>query len=525
MATSATPGEERKVVTVLFCDLVGFTARSDRADPEDTKATLRPFHTRLKREIEAYGGTLDKFIGDAALGVFGSPVSHEDDPERAVRAALAIQEAMAELNAGDPNLKLEVRQGINTGEAVVAYGLGPQIGEAVTGDVVNTASRLQSVAPAGRIVVGEATHRATKDVFVYQPLDPVRVKGKAEPLNVWIAVKARGRVGAEIVRRPMTRLVGREEDLRRLQRVLAETVDRAAARLVTIVGEPGVGKSRLVAELSAHVEALPELVTWRQGRCLPYGDGVTFWALGEIVKAQAGIMESDSPEEAWTKLDASIPETDSEREWLKQRLAPLIGAESTSAADREETFTAWRRYLESIASKGPTVFVFEDVHWADPAMLEFIEHAALASVGFPMLLVCTARPDLFERNSGWPAASSDPLRITLAPLNAKETATLISLLLDQAALPAEVQSLLLDRAGGNPLYAEEFVRMLKDQGLLVRSGRNWELVEGADLRFPESIQALIAARLDTLEPPLKALLQDASVIGKVFWPGAVAAMG
>lgn len=524
LASAASVVEERKLVTVLFCDLVGFTARSDRADPEDVKATLRPFHTRLKREIEAFGGTLDKFIGDAALGVFGSPVAHEDDAERAVRAALAIQEAMTRSNAANPELGLLVRQGIETGEAVVAHGAGPQIGESVTGDVVNTASRLQSVAPPGGIVVGEATYRATRDVFVYEAQRPVKVKGKAEPLQVWRAVQARGRFGAAATRSHATELVGREEDLALLTDLFAESRRESVARLVTIVGQPGVGKSRLVAELFSLVGDPPERITWREGRCLPYGEGVTFWALGEIVKAQAGIMESDSLHQASAKLEATLPVGDADREWLKQRLGPLIGLEATYPADREEAFTAWRRYLESIAATGSAVFVFEDIHWADPAMLAFIEHLVEASVGFPMLLLCTARPELRERHPGWPT-TGQAIGIDLLPLSGEDTARLISLLLGQAALPADVQSLLLERAGGNPLYAEEFVRMLKDQDLLVRSQDTWRLVEGAHVRFPASIQSLIAARLDTLSPGLKAMLQDAAVIGKVFWPGGVADMG
>ncbi|HEX9312332.1 MAG TPA: adenylate/guanylate cyclase domain-containing protein [Actinomycetota bacterium] len=516
--------EERKVVTVLFCDLVGFTARSDRADPEDVKATLRPFHARLKREIEAFGGTLDKFIGDAALGVFGSPIAHEDDPERAVRAALAIQEAMAALNAADPVLRLTVRQGINTGEAVVAPGTGPQIGEAVTGDVVNTASRLQSVAPPGAIVVGEATYRATKDAVVYEPLEAVTVKGKAEPLRLWRVVAARVRFASGLTRTHAVPLVGREAEVKALGDAFARARRNASAQLATVVGEPGVGKSRLVAELAKHVEALPDPVPWRLGRCLPYGEGITFWALGEIVKGHAGILESDSPDEAAAKLDAAIPGTEPDRQWLKQRLAPLVGVEATSPAEREELFTAWRRFLESIASAGPAVFVFEDVHWADPAMLAFIEYLVEEAAGFAMLLVCTARPELSERHPDW-ASARNATRIDLHPLTAGETARLVSSLLDRATLPEDVQALLLERAGGNPLYAEEFVRMLEDQALLVREDSAWRLAAGAHVRVPESIHSLIAARLDTLAPASKAMLQDAAVIGKVFWAGAVAAIG
>jgi class 3 adenylate cyclase/tetratricopeptide (TPR) repeat protein len=525
LAPGLPAAEERKVVTVLFCDLVGFTARSDRADPEDVKATLRPFHTRLKREIEAFGGTLDKFIGDAALGVFGSPIAHEDDPERAVRAALAIQAAMAELNETEPTLKLAVRQGINTGEAVVALGTGPQIGESVTGDVVNTASRLQSVASAGAIVVGEPTFRATRDVFLYQPLDPVSVKGKAEPLSIWKAVEARGRIGAGSVRASATPFIGREDDLATLKRAYDRAVREASVRLLTILGEPGVGKSRLVSELSRHVDSLPDLVTWRSGRCLPYGEGITFWALGEIVKAQAGIMESDPPEEALAKLDAVIPEQEPDREWLKQRLSPLVGLEAATPAERQEAFTAWRRFIESMASEGPAVLAFEDIHWADQAMLEFFEHVLGSSEGVPMLLVCTARPELRERYADWVAGAANAETITVSPLSSEQTARLISALLDEVELPAETQALILERAGGNPLYAEEFVRMLRDRGLLVGAGASLRLADVADVPFPQSIQALIAARLDMLSPGSKAILQDASVLGKVFWSGAVARMG
>ena len=519
------PAEERRIVTVLFCDLVGFTARSDKADPEDVKAHLRPFHALIKREIEGFGGTLDKFIGDAALGVFGSPVVHEDDPERAVRAALAIAEGIERLNQADPSLDLAVRVGINTGEAVVSFGTGPVIGEAVTGDVVNTASRLQGVAPVGGIVVGEPTHRATREIFVYEQLDAVTVKGKADPLPVWRAVEARGRFGPEFARAHGTPFVGREIERRLLVDTYERTVRDARVQLVIVAGEAGVGKSRLVAELGRHLDGSPDLVTWRQGRCLPYGEGVTFWALGEIVKAHAGILESDPHEDAATKLDAAIPEDQPDRLWLRQRLAPLVGAEASSGADREESFTAWRRFLESLATTGPAVFVIEDIHWADQAMLAFLEHVAERSRGAAFLLLCTARPELFDRSPAWAGAARGVTRIDLSPLSPDETVSLVSAMLGAPALPADVQTLLLERAGGNPLYAEEFVRMLKDRDLLLMKDGALALAAGADVPFPDSIQALIAARLDTVTSERKAMLQDAAVVGKVFWAGAVTAVG
>jgi class 3 adenylate cyclase/tetratricopeptide (TPR) repeat protein len=517
------PVEERKVVTVLFCDLVGFTARSDRADPEDVKAALRPFHTRIKHEIELFGGTLDKFIGDAALGVFGSPVAHEDDPERAVRAALAIGDTIQELNRLDPSLDLAVRTGVNTGEAVVAYGTGPQIGEAVTGDVVNTASRLQGVAPPGGIVVGEPTWRATRHALVYEPLPPVRVKGKAEPLAIWQALAARGRVGGDPARLQGAPFVGRDPELRLLLDAYGAVRD-GAARLVVVAGEPGVGKSRLVAELGRRLHQSPDLVTWRQGRCLPYGEGVTFWALGEIVKAHAGILESDTAEEAAAKLDAVVPEDEPDRQWLRQRLAPLVGAGTSPAAEREESFTAWGRFLELIAATGPAVVVVEDLHWADPAMLAFLEHLTAAAPAAPILLVGTTRPELSDRHHAWAAGGDTLTRIDLSPLGSEDTARLVSSMV-AADLDVEARRRILERAGGNPLFAEELVRLLKERGLLVTRGRSVALAEGAEVAFPESIQALIAARLDTVSPERKGVLQDGAVIGMVFWSGAVAAMG
>jgi class 3 adenylate cyclase/tetratricopeptide (TPR) repeat protein len=516
--------EERKVISVLFCDLVGFTASSDEADPEDVRARMRPYHARLRHEIERYGGTVEKFVGDAVMAVFGAPVAHEDDAERAVRAGLRILEAMDDLNERDAALGLRVRIGINTGEAVVALGVSPEHGGGIVADVVNTAARLQSAAPVGGIVVGELTVRATKEVFEYEALEPVSVKGKAEPVPLWRARAARGRFGTDIIRAHAAPMVGRELEQTLLQGTYERAVRDASVQLVTLVGEPGIGKSRLVAELLKFVDARPELVRWRQGRCLPYGEGITFWALGEIIKAEAGILESDSPEQAARKLDVAVPADAQDREWLKARLGPLVGVD-LGPAQREESFTAWRRFLESLAAKGPAVLVFEDLHWADRALLAFLEHLADWSEGVPLLLICTARPELYDRQANWAGGKRNAATIHLAPLSDEETARLVSALLDAAVLPPEVQALILERAGGNPLYAEEFVRMLKDRGLLVRHGRRLRLWEGADIPFPETIKALIAARLDTLSPHRKALLQDAAVIGKVFWAGALATIG
>ena len=506
--------EERKVVSVLFCDLVGFTAASEQADPEDVRARIRPYHARLREEIERYGGTVEKFIGDAVMAVFGAPTTYEDDAERAVRAGLRIIEAMAELNDADPSLSLQVRVGINTGEAVVALQARPEQGEGfVTGDVVNTASRIQGAASVNGIAVSEQTYNATERVFDYEPLEAVQVKGKSEPLALWQPLQARARLGADVIRTHTTPLVGRELEKSMLIGTYDRCAQQRACQMVTIVGEPGVGKSRLSAELLQHIDDGNELVRWRQGRCLPYGEGIAFWALGEIVKAECGVLESDSPVEAEAKLDRALPEDDPDRAWLKARLAPLLGV-SAEPASQEESFTAWRRFLESLAAERPTVLVFEDLHWADDAMLSFLEHLADWSQGVPLFLLSTTRPELYEQHPTFGANARNAQRINLGPLTEDETSQLIGSLLERSVLSPETRQALLERSGGNPLYAEEFVRLLADREHVTEM-----------IHVPDSVQALIAARLDTLPAERKSLLQDAAVVGKLFWAGAVAAMG
>ena len=519
------PADERKTVTVLFCDLVGFTAASDRADPEDVRARIRPDHARLRREVERFGGTVEKFIGDAVMAVFGAPVAHEDDPERAVRAGLRILEAIADLNEEDAELSLAVRIGVESGEAVVALGARPEHGEGlVAGDVVNTASRLQGVAPVGGVLAGPVTHAATRQVFDYQALAPVVLKGKAEPVAVFQALAPRARFGADVTRSLGTPMVGRQIDLGIVTGAFQKAVQEATIQLVVVAGEPGVGKSRLVAELGSFADSWPEQIRWRQGRCPPYGDGITFWALGEIVKAEAGILETDPPEMAAAKIDAVIPDDAPDAPWLRARLRPLAGLPAPEAA-LEENFAAWRAFVELLAEDRPTVLVFEDLHWADEALLEFVEQLADYAEGVPLLLVGTARPELYERAPGWASSARNVARVNLRALTAAETARLISNLLGTAAMPAEVQQAISGRAGGNPLYAEEFVQLLKDQKILRRTGAGWSIDADAEIPLPPGVQGLIAARLDTLGSARKRLLQDAAVVGEVFWAGAVTAMG
>jgi class 3 adenylate cyclase/tetratricopeptide (TPR) repeat protein len=518
-------------VSILCVDLVGFVARSDEADPEDIRTALRPYFACVTRELARWGGTVEKLVGDAVMAAFGAPVAHEDDAERAVRAALRVVEAVQELNAAEPGLELAVRAAVTTGEAVVTRGPSPLGGETIaTGDVVNMAAHLQAIAPVGAVVVDEATHRTTRHLLAYEALAPVAVGEAAEPARAWRARAARSRYGADPVEPAPAPFIGRGHELALLQALYTRATREGSAQLVTVAGEPGVGKSRLVREFRALVDRRPEQARWRQGRCLPYGEGIAFWALGEIVKGQAGILESDGPLDAADKLAAAIAalvDDPVERDWLRARLALLVGASApggTEPVERSESFAAWRRFLEVLAADRPLVLVLEDVHWAGAALLEFVEYLLDWAAGLPLLVVCTTRLELFERHPGWGGGKRDATTISLAPLSREETGRLIAAHLPGAALPRETETALLERAGGNPLYAGEFARMLADRGLVERRGGATQLAAGADIPIPETVQAVIAARLDTLPAERKALLHDAAVIGNVFWVGAVASM-
>jgi predicted ATPase/class 3 adenylate cyclase len=508
--------EERKVVTVLFADLVGFTSRAERMDPEDVRALLSPFYVHLRAELERYGGTVEKFIGDAVMALFGAPVAHEDDPERAVRAALTIRDWVRE--QGD---ELHLRIAVGTGEALVALGARPSEGEGMaSGDVINTTARLQAAAPTDGVLVDETTYRATGNWIEYRPVEPVEAKGKAEPVQAWEALEARSRFGVDTSQPTRAPLIGRDRELDALAGALARVRAERSPQLVTVVGVPGIGKSRLVYELFRVVEEDAEIIYWRQGRSLPYGEGVSFWALGEIVKAHTGILETDPSHEAEGKLRRSVENVLSEDvDWVERHLRPLVGlgGEQELAGDyRAEAFAAWRRFLEAIAGERPLVLVFEDLHWADEGLLDFIDHLVDWAAGVPILVACTARPELLTRRAGWGGGKPNALTLSLSPLDDDQTARLLAALLERSVLPAETQSALLQRAGGNPLYAEEFVRMMTDRNLASGDG---------ELPVPESVQGIVAARLDALADEEKALLQDAAVVGKIFWLGTVAGIG
>lgn len=496
--------EERKIVTVLFADLVGFTSRAEQLDPEDVRAVLAPYWERLRNELEKRGGTVEKFIGDAVMALFGAPSAHDDDPLRAVGAALAIRDWARE----EPDV--QVRIAVNTGEALVLLGARPSEGEGMAaGDVVNTTARLQAAAPVNGVLVGETTYRATREIVEYREHAAVLAKGKTEPVPVWEAVQVRSRLGMDVERATLP-LVGRMRELG----IVLDAFERAKAerepQLATLVGVPGIGKSRLVAEFFSRLEQQPDLVWWRQGRALPYGEHVSFWAFAEMVKAQAGIDENDEAAIATAKLQESVDTyvDAEERAWVLDHLLPLVGVERPASG---ESAPAWRRYVEGLAEARPLVLVFEDMHWADEGLLDFIDHLLDWATGVPLFVIATARPELLERRPMWAGGKLNVSTIALTPLSDEQSAQIIHSVLDQAALPAETQHALVERAGGNPLYAEQFARLYLERGT------------AEDLPLPETVQGLIAARLDGLSAEEKRLIQDAAVFGKVFWAGALGA--
>ena len=517
---SASERRERRVVTTLFADLAGFTRRSESLDVEDVEGFLDPYFAVLGEEVERTGGLVAKFTGDGVMALFGALVAHEDDPERAVRCGLSICERVGDLAGG-----LHVRVGVTTGEVLVTL---PAEGHPdAIGDVVNTAARLEAAAPVGGVLVDEWTFRATGRAIRYEAAAPVEAKGKSELVAAWVAAEPRSIVPEQ--QRDQLPLVGRDAEADTLRVALDRSRREPSAQLVSVIGEPGIGKTRLVEELSSYVGGLPDLITWRRGRSLSYGDGVAFWALGEMVKAQAGILESDSARVAQEKLSEAVAGVildERDREWVARQLRPLVGLDtvtSGSEGTQVEAFAAWRRFVEALAENGPTVLVFEDIHWADDALLEFIELIADRAGAVPLLIVCTARPELLERRQHWGGGMTNAQMISLTPLSDDDTARLVGGLLNQALLPAEVQQALLQRAEGNPLYAQEYVRMLQDRELLVPAAGGWALA-GEIVDLPESLHGIIAARLDTLSAEEKTLIQDAAVVGRTAWVGAVCAL-
>jgi class 3 adenylate cyclase/tetratricopeptide (TPR) repeat protein len=512
---------ERKFATALFADIVGSTRLTEREDPEVVRSLVARTFDRMAPILRDFGGTLERFVGDGMLGLFGVPSVHEDDPERAVRSALAMQAALSDLQSeftaeGKPTLAMRI--GIEAGEVLAdldrAVGSRDRI---VTGDAVNTAARLQAAAEPGGVVVGRTVYDATKDAVAYRSVLPLALKGKSEPVPAWVALglrrggpRERAALGLE------ARLVGREEDLAILRYHFGRASIEGRPSLISVLGPAGVGKSRLAREFRRALD--PDLVVWREGRCVPYGSA-SYSALASIMKEQCEIREGEPPGIAGEKADRAIEELFGDRE-LAPHLRALIGAAPVQHVSREELFDAWRRILERLASTAPLVLVLEDIHWSDDGLLDFVEHLADWGQG-SILLLTLARPELMERRPTWGGGKRNYAAVYLDPLTPDETEAMMEDLLP-GVLRGDLMRLVIERSGGNPLYGEEIVRMLIDRGVLRRDEGGW-VVAGSvtDLEVPRSIHALVASRLDSLPEDEKAIVQDAAVVGHDFWLGAV----
>ena len=497
------PRDERRIVTVIFVDLVGFTARAERLDPEEVRAVLAPYHDRVRREIESFGGVVEKFIGDAVMGVFGAPVAHGDDAERAVRAALVVRDIVGELAGGD----LQIRLAVNTGEAVVSLGARPAFGESmVAGDVVNTAARLQSAAPVNGVVVGEETYLTTRDAIEYEPAAPVIAKGKEHPVEAWLAVRAITAAG----QRPMSSLsiVGRTFEIAILNALWERAAAEQLPHLVSVFGPAGVGKTTLAAEFGRHAAEQGARVV--QGRSLPYRESGTYGALAAQVMKLAGVYESDPAEVVAGKLHSSatalLAGTEADPDAVSGHLGVLVGVEAgAEAADREALFYSVREFIEAVAREQPTVLIFEDVHWADANLLDLIRALATGVRGLPILFVTLARPELLDLQDDWGSGSTGYTALTLGALDEQHARELTVRRLGSGDQAEEVIRL----AEGNPLFIEQLAASIGELG---------------PGKLPTNVREIVAARLDALPHEERSLLLDAAVVGKVFWLDALRTM-
>jgi class 3 adenylate cyclase/tetratricopeptide (TPR) repeat protein len=511
--------EERKIVTALFTDIVGSTATAEQLDPEDVRARLAPYYAQVRKELVRYGGSVEKFIGDAVVALFGAPVAHEDDAERAVRAALAVREAVAALNQQDEWLDLHLRTAVHTGEAIVVLGGAAGEGEGMAaGDVMNTAARIQGGAPVDGIVVGEATYRATRHLFEYDEAPPVQAKGKSEAVPIWEVVAEKG---AEQRPRTALPLVGRAGELDQLLGYWQAAVSQRRPHLVTVLGAPGIGKSRLLVALCERAED-DGAVHW--GRCLPYGEGMTYWPIREILRAAAGIRHDDSSDTVSGKLGLlleSLPtDAPDELRTVAAAVANVLEVATTprgtySAVEISQAELHWglRRLFQLLAVSRPLLLVFEDLHWAEPTLLELLRGIVDTVGEAPLLLLGSARPELEEDQRAFLTASDHRSVVRLGALDEVESRELVRELIGPSAAAGGAAEKLLEHAAGNPLFLEEMVRMLAEAG----AATDFEA-----LPIPDSLQALIGSRLDALTVGEKRVAQQASVIGAVFWRGAVA---
>ena len=496
--------EERRIVSVVFVDLVGFTSRSEQLDPEDVRAILNPYHGTVRDELESFGGVVEKFVGDAVMAVFGAPTAHGDDPERAVRAALAVRDAVTALNAEQPELELRIRGAVNTGEAVVTLSARPALGEAmVAGDVVNTASRLQQHAPVGEIVVGEETYRATRDAIDYEAVEAVTAKGKAAPIAAWRAVAAASATGERNL--SSTPFVGRSREVGLLDATWERVERERRPHLITVLGSPGVGKSRLSAEFTQRVSSGGGRVV--RGRCLPYRERSAYGAFAMQVKELAGIFDSDDVAMATGKLRTLVERLvgKGEAEAVAGHIAILLGFETKATApDRDSLFQSVRVFIEAGARDEPTAFVFEDIHWADSALLDLIELLAARLHDLPVLLLTLARPELLDIRPAWGGGLLAYNALPLEPLGGSDASELALHILGADTKAAQVA----EAAEGNPLFIEQLAAVLNERG---------EQAEG----LPTTIRGLVAARLDALPVEERDVILDGSIVGRIFWKGAL----
>ncbi|MGZ4241778.1 MAG: ATP-binding protein [Actinomycetota bacterium] len=515
---------ERRLVSVLFADLVGFTSFSEGRDAEEVRELLSRYFDTCRRLIDRYGGTIEKFIGDAVMAVWGTPAAREDDAERAVRAALDLVSAVSELGV-EIGTDLKARAGVLTGEAAVTIGAQGQ--GMVAGDLVNTASRIQSAASPGSLLVGDTTRWVTEASIAYEGAGAHELKGKTEPLQLWRALRViAGRGGARRTEGLEAPFVGRERGLRMIKDLFHSSAEERTAHLVSVLGVAGIGKTRLTWEFFKYIDGLVTEVWWHQGRCLPYGEGVAFSALAEMVRMRAGIAEGEGTQSSRSKLQTIIEEciTDpEERRWLEPRLAHLLGLEESPARDRGDLFSAWRVFFERLAEQSPTILVFDDMQWADSALLDFIEYLLEWSRNHPIFVVASARPEFVDRHPTWQSGKRNFTSIYLDPLPRGAMEDLLTGLVP--GLDEETRTKILETAEGVPMYAVEIVRMLIDRGLLARRDGQFQPIGTIDkVDVPQTLQGLIAARLDGLTPEERELLRDASVLGKTFKRDALAAL-
>ncbi len=523
VASPAADVVELRVVSVLFADLVGFTTLSEARDAEEVRELLSRYFEVCRDLVERYGGTVEKFIGDAVMAVWGAPVAQEDDAERAVRAALDLVEAVATLGAevGAPNLAARV--GVLTGTAAVNQGARGQ--GMVAGDLVNTASRIQTQSQPGTVLVGETTKRATEAAVAYQDAGTHELKGKAELVPLYRALRVVAGIGGLLKsERLEAPFVGRDRQLRLVKDVFHASTEDKRAHLVQVTGIAGIGKSRLAWEYFKYMDGLKQLYFWHRGRCLAYGQGVTYFALAEMVRGRAGILEAEDRESALSKLQATVDQyvPDAEdRRFVFPRLAHLIGLEERTAPDKQDLFAAWRLFFERLSEQGPVLMVFEDMQWADPSLLEFIAYLMEWSRAYPLFVMSLVRPD--SPAAGLAATTRNATLIHLEPLSPADMDKLLIGLVP--GLPKPLAERIRGRAEGIPLYAVETVRTLLDRGLLVEEGSSYRPTgEIETLEVPETLHALIAARLDGMSPDERQLAQDASVLGKTFTPQGLAVL-